>query len=385
MRVGCRGCGGELRLVADLGEQPVSGFVGEVRRAPLEVVRCRECRLVQLGDTVSRDSLYREHYWYRSGSNPEMVSALSELVKNVKKHVKTRGVWVDIGANDGTLLSHVGDSWTRIGFEPAPNLAEECSAHATKVYCRYFTAGVCSLEADVVTSVAMLYDLDDPRGFIRDVASVLRPGGLWCVQLMDLAGMVDSNSIDNLCHEHVTYPTGRHIAKWASGGLGLVDWSTNQTNGNSLRMIFRKGREPKYAGGDEDRSIVWFVQRGLAQLEATRVTLVQLKRRGARIAALGAGTKGNLLLSLVELGPELIDFVGDVNPDKFGKKTVTGIPIVPEDEVTGGDYDVILVLPWHFRRTFREKLTDYVSRGGAVIFPLPRAVIETVNGSEPLQ
>ena len=87
---------------------------------------------------------------------------------------------------------------------------------------------------------------------------------------------------------------------------------------------------------------------------------------------LGASTKGNVLLHQLQLTREKVKAVGEINEDKFGKMTATGnIPIIAEKEVLKRDprKTTILVLPWHFRVFFVEKLADFVSNGGHVIYP----------------
>ena len=74
-RTTCRVCEGALESVLSLGEQYVSGFVSPLQpdgpKAPLELVLCQQCRLLQLRHTVPGDMMY-QNYWYRSGTNQTM-------------------------------------------------------------------------------------------------------------------------------------------------------------------------------------------------------------------------------------------------------------------------------------------------------------------------
>ena len=88
--------------------------------------------------------------------------------------------------------------------------------------------------------------------------------------------------------------------------------------------------------------------------------------------ALGASTKGNVLIQTTPVSADLVSKVGDVNPYKFGRYLPgSGIPIVPEAEVLSERPDYLLILPWHFRETFMESLAPYLAEGGRLIFPLP--------------
>ena len=100
-----------------------------------------------------------------------------------------------------------------------------------------------------------------------------------------------------------------------------------------------------------------------------------LKSQGHTIGALGASTKGNTLLQFCGLGPDLIEGIGEVNPNKVGRDTPgSNIPIVDESEVLGCDY--LLVLPWHFKSSFMERYAGYLAHGGRLIFPLPDITTE---------
>ena len=74
-RVTCRVCGGPLDPILSLGEQYVSTFLAPDQpdgpKAPLELVLCQRCRLLQLRHTVPGEVMYQE-YWYRSGTNQTM-------------------------------------------------------------------------------------------------------------------------------------------------------------------------------------------------------------------------------------------------------------------------------------------------------------------------
>ena len=88
------------------------------------------------------------------------------------------------------------------------------------------------------------------------------------------------------------------------------------------------------------------------------------------VAALGASTKGNVLLQYCGFTDQDIEVVGEVNPDKFGAYTPgTEIPIEDEKAVLARQYDYLIVLPWHFKEFF---LQNNAFIGQHLLFPLPR-------------
>ncbi len=109
-RTTCRVCEGALDPILSLGEHYVSDFIepgaSDGIKAPLELVLCRRCRLLQLKHTVPGDAMYR-NYWYRSGTNQTMRTALADIANKAEKlaHLKADDAVLDIGCNDGTLLA----------------------------------------------------------------------------------------------------------------------------------------------------------------------------------------------------------------------------------------------------------------------------------------
>src|SRR5712664_99205 len=243
----CRLCGSRrLMRVLSLGNQYVSDFItssGEHPKAPLELVRCADCGLVQLKHTFPRTDLYR-HYWYRSGISKTMRAALADVAAKAYHVSKPspRDIAVDIGANDGTLLRSYPNSRLRlVGFEPAENLVEDARQGTDWIFNDFFRAEPFREKfrderAKIVTSVAMFYDLEDPNGFVSDIAECLAPDGVWVVQQNYLAAMLEKNGFDNIGHEHLEYYSlatmekllGRH-------GMQIFDVETNDVNGGSFR------------------------------------------------------------------------------------------------------------------------------------------------------
>src|SRR5438477_5408968 len=126
----CRVCEAELDPVLSLGEHYVSDFVlpqdGNGTAAPLDLVLCRRCRLLQLRHTVPGELMYR-NYWYRSGTNQTMRGALADIAHKAETliHLRAGDAVLDIGCNDGTLLAaYEAEGIRRIGIDPAENLAQ---------------------------------------------------------------------------------------------------------------------------------------------------------------------------------------------------------------------------------------------------------------------
>lgn len=396
---GCRICGEKYNQVLDLGELYPSTYTDGIGhyhkdpaqiKAPLTLVQCRRCGLVQLKHTVDLDSMYRQ-YWYKSGLNDSMIEALQDIVDEVQKRVKLApgDVVIDIGANDGTMLAMYPRYVTKIGIDPALNLADEAKANCDYFINDYFSAAAVPKRypmAKVITSIAMFYDLPNPVSFVDNVKQVLSPDGIWVIQLTDLTCMLETNAFDNICHEHLEYYSLDVIADLLyKQGLEVFDISYNSVNGQSVRLYvsrvgYRKVQpQVKKAFEAERRYLQEFRDpfREFAKRVEQIRTVVQgffEKHKDDVIYAMGASTKGNTLLQYFQLNNKHIDCAVEVSPEKYGKYTVgTEIQIVPQDDVpnklTYPDY--YFILPWHFTDNFVGKNRSFLEQGGRFFVPMP--------------
>lgn len=394
-RTTCRLCGsGGLREVFSLGEQYISDFVSYDKistglKAPLELVLCERCSLLQLRHTAPQEILYARHYWYRSGVTATMRRALRDITEQVEAMVPLRrgDVVLDIGANDGTLLaSYSVPGLRRVGCEPANNLVDLLREHAEYVmhdfwdYERYRELvrqwGLAEGgKAKVITAIGMFYDLEDPNQFIRDARRALAAEGIFVAQLMCLAPMLEKNDVGNICHEHLEYYSLESLEYlFKANGLEIFKVEENDVNGGSYRIYARHDRgtgislEEKFTFEDFKA----FARRVQDNRDRCVEFIQQEVGRGKTVYVYGASTKGNVILQYYGLDHRLIKAAAEKSPEKWGKYTVgTGIPIVSEAEARRARPDYFLVLPWAFFEEFYEREREWRAGGGQFIVPLP--------------
>ncbi len=407
----CRVCGGSLDPILSLGEQYVSTFLAPDQpdgpKAPLELVLCRQCRLLQLRHTVAGDMMYQE-YWYHSGTNQTMRDALADISGSATKlmHLQAGDSVLDIGCNDGTLVgSYQVPGLYKIGFDPARNLAVLSRKVADNVLVGFFEADrflsdskLASHRPKVITSIAMFYDLEEPRKFVADIKRVMHPDGLWIMQMSYLPLMLEQNDFGNICHEHLEYYSLQAL-QYLLGlhGFSIVDAQLNDVNGGSIRAYIRNRDADSKAFGDEayraqaaERVCKLRTAEADLGLDTTAPYLefaarvAQIKeqvsgfikdevKRKKKVFVYGASTKGNTMLQYFELDHSIIEAAAERNPDKWGKVTVgTRIPIISEADARAAKPDYFLVLPWHFIEEFKRREQAYLSSTGKFIVPLPR-------------
>lgn len=399
-----------LSYLFSLGNMYVSDFIPMEAKSseygtktPLTLCLSKKTKLVQLEDTADFDKMYKR-YWYHSGTNKTMTDELNGIVHSVNSLIKLikDDIWVDIGCNDGTLLSFIHKDIVRIGFDPAKNNCQKAHTHANTVVEDYFNAPAyfnCSKRrAKVITSIAMFYDLPNPKKFCNDIYDVLETDGLWVIQMSYLPLMLDQLAFDNICHEHLEYYSLQSLKYLLDEtGFQIVDCHLNDINGGSFRIYVQKkiaqtssfatapyrdvckfriqsilNHEYNYHLNDVQTYLDWFKR--VENLKDQTVSFIkEVTQQGKSVWAYGASTKGNTLLQYFGLDSTLIKGIAERQPQKFGLKTIgSEIPIYSEEYVRSQNPDYMLVLPWHFINEFKMRESEFLDRGGKFIVPCPR-------------
>jgi len=355
---------------------------GHRGKAEMTLVRCNECTLIQLDQTVDSEVYFE--YWYQSKLNKKIVNNLQDIVNEVKKEVSLEeGDYVlDIGANDGTLLSFYEDlPITRIGCDPAKSIQDDLKKHSeyqiNDLFHKSAWGKITKQKAKVITAIAMFYDLDNPHEFVRGIQQILAPDGVFVVQLMPARPMLDTYDIGNVCHEHLLYYTYESLVTlFEEHGLQIYKLKENDINGGSYQL-WVKHSDPygKSIHYEEDCSLdrlhEWTNQINKNRIETVRFINKEVQK-GKNIYFYGASTKGNTIAQWYGLNPTNIKGAAEIHPDKIGRYMVgSQIPIVHEDEARK-DADYFVIIGFGFRDIFIEKEKKFLKNGGKLIFCTPK-------------
>lgn len=399
----CRVCGGrDLAKFLELGPQPLANsFItidevksGKEEKFPLDLYVCKTCWHVQLVDVISKETLFT-HYLYFSTTTRTTPAHFAHLANEVvEKHTARGDFVVEIGSNDGVLMSAFENSGRRtLGIEPAANVAEFARTRGIMTMNRFFTEETATQvakdlgKAKVILSNNVVGHIDDLAQLTRSVKKLLTDDGTWIFEVPYLVDMIEKNEFDTAYHEHLSYFALRPAKMMLErGGLALVDVKRFPIHGGTIR-IYAKHGTPGVGPSPEARALLdaektmkldsmapyeAFAHRIHALRTSLRTIIDEQKAQGKRIVGYGAPAKGNTLLNYCGIDAKDLEYLLDTTPAKQGLYTPgTHIPVVPTSEFHKNPPDVALMLAWNYEEEILDKEVAFRRAGGKFIVPIP--------------
>jgi len=394
---------GNVAPVLDLGHTvPANHFVPAEAASqqredwyPLRVGLCLECGHVQLIEHVPPRRLF-DHYTYMSSASRTLTQHLHSLASRLTGEflIDPHDLVLDVGCNDGTLLTGFGEAGVRrrVGVDPAENLAAASRRSGAEIIVGFFNEALAERiamahgYASVITMTNTFPHVPDLNGLLRAIDRVLAPNGVLVLEAHYLGDLIDLCAFDTIYHEHVSYWSLTPMQRlFEAHGFSVFDVERLPIHHGQLRaFVARTGvhtvRDSVAALAREER------QHGIADLttyqklapriERIRGDLLEriasVRASGGRVVGYGAPAKGSTLLSYFGLGPEQLDYIADRNALKQGCVTPgSHIPIVAPERIFEDQPELVVLFAWNFEDEIAAQLAPYLERGGRLVSPIP--------------
>lgn len=370
----------------------------EEPKFPLKVGFCHNCHHVQLTEQVPPHAMF-DHYLYISSASETLKNHLWDLSDKISArcHLGADDLVIDIGCNDMTLLHGFKRYGVRtLGVDPAQNLAELTAQNGIERCTALFNLETAKRvverwgKASVITATNTFPHIQDLQDFIGGIKTALRPGGTFVIEAHYLLDLVEQVAFDTIYHEHVSYWALTPMQRlFADHGMQIVDVERLPLHHGQLRVFVKHEGEseaqPSVAeavqterehGLDHFETFQLLAKKALGVKVDLHRTLTNLRQSGKRVAGYGAPAKGNTLLSFLEIGPELLDYIADRSTLKQGLYTPgMHIPVVSPARLLSDQPDYLLLLAWNFAEEILKQQIEYRRRGGNFIIPVPRVQI----------
>lgn len=401
----CQVCGSpELTPILFLGylppvnTMPVLGEPPKEQAAyPANLLSCKKCTLAQIGLIVDPNILFPPEYPYSSGTTKILRENFAELYQECLSMTKlsAQDLIVDIGSNDGTLLSNFKNGGHRVvGIEPT-EMGKLAIKRGIPTEISFFgkTAAekVKSTDgtAKIITATNVFAHIENVHDIVENIMLLLADDGLFISESHYLLSLVETLQYDTIYHEHLRYYSLSSLNYlFEHHGLEIVHAKKIPTHGGSIRVYAaRKGlRRPTEAVQklfEEERTSALLANDmkgfrekvSLSKLDVMAL-LRDLKRKGARIFGIGAPSRASTLINYVGLDDSILDCVCEVSDSHKVGKYMPGtlIPVVDEKRLFDEQPEYALLLSWHIAD---ELIANLGKKGfnGKYIVPLPDARI----------
>lgn len=366
---------------------------------PLRLVLCEDCGLHQLDFVVDPVILYQKDYPYDMSTTMTGGLHWKQFAQEIVSFLplKPNSLVIDIGSNSGVLLQKFKEHKMRVlGVDPAMNIVRLAIERGIPTICDFFDEHVALPivneygKASLITGSNVFAHIDNLQGVMRAVNNILTDDGVFIFESPHCLRLIQNLEYDTIYHEHLSYLSIKPVVQFVKRfDMEVCNVFETPIHGGSIRvMICRKGARPisrivEELISREEASDIYnpaaleiFAQKVAAHRASLVELLDSIKRQKRTICCVSAPAKGMTLLNYCNIRPGMIDFCSEKSPLKIGRYTPGGhIPIVSDESFKEKAPDFALLLAWNFASEIIKNLSDYQSRGGKFIIPIPKPVI----------
>lgn len=395
----CRFCGSkDLVKFLDLGSMPHAGDflmaneVGREKYYPLRIYFCKKCKLVQILDIISPDTLFKDYHYLSSVSLSEHFKKYADEIG--KKFLTKNSFVIEIGSNDGVLLFPLKKKGIRVlGVDPAENVVNIANKKGVETLTMYFNKKTSENilqkygQADVVLANNVLAHIDDMNDAFLGIKNILNTDGVLIFEVHYFPDLIKKLQYDFFYNEHLSYYSLNSLIPFLNKfDLEIFDVKKNLIHSGSIRVYAKLKNNTKYKIkksvlkflSSEDKfislkSLNIFSRKVYEHKNKLKEIILNIKSNGNRIVGYGASGRGNTLLNFLELDNKILDYIVDESPERQNKFTPgTHIPIVSPKFFRNDDVKYALLLAWNYQKEIGKKEEKFIKMGGKFIIPLPQ-------------
>lgn len=387
----CQICGSsDLRQIIDLGHQPPCDSLLTTEQLnepemtyPLRLNQCERCSLAQLDYVVPAEKVYPANYPYRAGISWPVVAAHKAMATELVERFGT-GFVVDIGSNDGTLLSQFQLLGCEVfGVEPTDiaHIAEKSGIPTINNFFSVAVAGQIYKPAHLITMTNVFAHMGDLGEAMRGVCALLAKDGVLVIENHYLLDILERNQFDSIYHEHVrTYTLKSLVNLFDQYGMDVFDVDRVPRYGGNIRVyVGWRGKHPvaRAVGSLLDTEAAL----GLNTAEAWERFRVRVRNarddfmafaRTHYLSGCSAPGRASTLLNYFGVDKEVMPWTGEIDGSLKIGKHVPGchIPIVSNRRIVDEQPEYLVLLAWHYAEQIEARLRKEGVKSKLVV-PLP--------------
>ncbi len=364
---------------------------------PAELLFCDESKLAQLGCIVDKEILFPYSYPYTSSTTKILRDNFADLYKDTNKIIKLNknDLIIDIGSNDGNLLSNFKKKHKVLGVTPE-KIGKLAISKGIPTIIDYFNKKVSSKilkkygKAKVITATNVFAHIDNINGIVKSILKTLSKDGIFISESHYLLPLIQTVQYDTIYHEHLRYYSLESLNYlFKKHNLEIIDSKEIPTHGGSIRVYAaRKGiykisknvkkqfnKEKKYLN---KKNFLNFRKKVVTSKINLFNIIKRVKDKNKRIFGVGAPSRASTLINYLGLDQDIIDCVLEINGSyKIGNYIPgTKIPIVNENILSKQKPDYLILFSWHIKNELKKNLKKKGFKGKFIIpLPVPRIEI----------
>ncbi len=348
---------------------------------PLNCLLCTNCGHFQNEYFVSGEERYIESgYSYTSSNSPSAMSHWDEFADTVSKHINLSPSdhVIEFGSNDGYLTSQFQKKGAKVtGVDPSPIMTEVAKKRGVNALQGFVGKDTITKAvkkhglASLICGNNVLNHIENLGDAMKTIRTGLKNNGHLVVEVPSLKDTIEKYLFDMIFHEHIStfslksidYLLSRHglyITKVENipyhGGSMRVYASTKKSDYNKL-VVQKHIQSEERANLFHPKTYEKFMTKIIKDKNDILARVYSLRKKGKKIAAVGAGARSNTLLNFYRLDNSVIKFVTDASKHKIGKFTPgSNIEIKSDEALYSEKIDVALITAWNIGKYLTQKI-----------------------------
>ena len=393
----------DLKSIVFLGYLPpptemkkINSKIEEETFYPADLMYSPSSKLVQLNTIVNKEILFSKNYAYTSSTTKILRENFKELYADCKKIIKLNSddLIIDIGSNDGNLLSNFKNNHKVLGITPE-KVGKIAIKRGIPTLLRYFDKTTANFvlkkygKAKIITATNVFAHIENIDQLMKNILKILDKNGIFISESHYLVSLIKTNQYDTIYHEHLRYYSLSSLKYlFDKYGLKIIRTKKINTHGGSIRVFATKSKkykinknvekilnsEKKYLNlktFDKFRKNVFRSKINLYSI------LKNIKKRNKKICGIGAPARASTLINYIGLDENIVDYVLEIEGSKKIGNYIPGtkIPILSEKKLFADQPDFAILFSWHIASELERKLKKKGYKGKFIV-PLPKPYIK---------